>query len=223
MIKIGSIFNGRRLRSRLLLLVFVMAGFACNEGAKHALASDATIREIFTPSEINDLSTVMTFFEAQICDMLNVQSDSIIDCYNHFLMNVASAQRTGVIYIPVQFDAQQQMYTQLSPAAFKEIWVLGKGMNQETGEATERLALSYDGKFMRFLEALKADYPLLGAYHKSFSEERAMNATMIEAFLYNYHFYNLQDVRVRLLLAIHYLTINDMYERKNAAFESPGR
>ena len=212
-----------RFCGRLCMLIFLIAGLACNDKSKHAIANDPTIQQIFTPEEINDLSAIITFFEQQICDMLNVESDSITDCYLHLLFNVASAQRTGVIYIPIQFEAQQQMYSQLSPAAFTEIWLRGSGVNRETGAALERMTLSYDGKFMLFLESLKADYPLLGAYHQSFSEEHAITAVMIETFLYNYHLYNISDVRIRLLVALHHLTINDMYERKNAAFQSPGQ
>ena len=195
---------------------------ACQPAKKSPLQSDPTITEIFTEAEIHDLETILTFFDGQICNMLNVRSDSILDCYHTFLMNVAGAQRSGVIYIPVQFPAQKAMYARLSPAAFQEIWLRGAGINQETGETSERIALSSNGKFMRLLERLKEDYPLLGAYHKSFSEEHAMTSVMIETFLYNYQLYNMRDVRIRLLVAIHYLTLNDMYERKNAEFQGDG-
>jgi hypothetical protein len=135
---------------------------------------------------------------------------------------VASAQRTGTIYVPIQFAAQKKMYQKLSPGAFTEIWLRGIAVNQETGDTTERMNLSYNGKFMRFLETLAQEYPLLGAYLKSFREEQGMNSVMIESFLYNYHLYQVSDVRVRLLFALHYLTINDIYERKNEVFQSPG-
>jgi hypothetical protein len=75
--------------------------------------------------------------------------------------------------------------------------------------------LSFEGKYMRFLEALKADYQILEAYRKSLSEERMISRVCIETVLYNYHVYNIDDIRMRLFIALHYLTLNDMYERKN--------
>jgi hypothetical protein len=209
--------------SRRILPAMVCIGVfvACNKSATHPLEADPTIQEIFSPEEVQDLATIMNFFEKQICEMLNVRSDSVIVCYNRFLQNVASAQRTGVIYVPIQFEAQKEMYKQLSPAAFREIWLRGTGINQETGDTTVRMNLSYNGKYMQFLEALKDPYPLLGAYHKSFVEEQGMNSVMIESFLFNFHLYNLSDVRIRVLMGLHYLTINDIYERKSAVFQSP--
>ena len=198
------------------VLVLGGLGFmqACSEKSS-GLAADPTIKAVFTEAEILDLTTILDFFEHQVCDLLQVNPDSIRDCYQAFFNNVASAQTTGVIYVPVPFDAQKEMYTHLSDAVFKEIWLRGTAVNQETGDTTVRMNLSFDGKYMRFLEELKTDYQILEAYRLSLSQEHKISKVMIETVLYNYQQYNMEDLRMRLFIALHYLTLNDMYERKN--------
>lgn len=197
-------------------MIYAWSLQSCNEKqSKPQLAADPDIKTIFTEEEINDLTSILDFFEQQICDLTQVQSDSVLDCYQAFFKNVSSAQGTGIIYIPVPFHLQKEMYTRLSDAAFKEIWMSGTAVNQVTGDTTQRLTLNFNGKYMSFLTALRRDYELLEAYKRSFTEERKISTVMIETLLFNYHLLNMNDVRIRLFVALHYLTLNDMYERKN--------
>jgi hypothetical protein len=206
----------------LSLLILTLCGLcvlslqSCNKKQSSPLAADPDINTIFTEKEIEDLTIILDFFEKQICDLTQTRSDSILDCYQAFFKNVSSAQATGIIYIPVPFHLQQEMYTRLSDAAFTDIWLKGTAVNQITGDTTERLTLSYEGKYMSFLSALRRDYQILNAYQRSFTEQRTVSSVMIETLLYNYHLLNLRDVRMRMFVALHYLTLNDMYERKNA-------
>lgn len=198
-----------------LLCLFSMQ--SCQEKSGSPLAADPDIQAIFTDTEIEDLETILDFFEGEICELSQVRRDSILDCYDEFFKNVSTAQSTGIIYIPVPFHEQLEMYKSLSPSTLQEVWLVGTAVNQTTGDTTERFSLNVDGKYAEFLKALRRDYQILEAYQRSFLQERKMATPMIETLLYNFHLLNMKDIRIRLFVALHYLTLNDLYERKNNA------
>lgn len=190
---------------------------SCQNKSGSLLAADPDIKTIFTETEIKDLETILDFFEGQICELSQVRRDSILDCYDEFFKNVSTAQGSGIIYIPVPFHEQLEMYKKLSATTLQEVWLVGTAVNQTTGDTTERFSLSTEGKYVQFLKALRKDYQILEAYQRSFLQERKMATPMIETLLYNFHLLNLKDIRIRLFVALHYLTLNDLYERKNNA------
>lgn len=205
----------------VLLLVAVLPFQGCQKSDVSELAQNQTVKTVFSPGEIQDLEKILDFFETQICDLANVSRDSLYNCYQAFFKTVGKAQTTGVIYVPIPYAAQQQMYKELKGGGFNEIWMLGIGLNKANGETIERMRLNPDGKWMKFLDELSRQVTIMDAYTKSFREERAMSSLMIENVLYNYHLYNMHDVRMRLFVAIHYLTLNDIYSRKAEQFRGP--
>lgn len=175
------------------------------------------VQAIFTEAEIRDLNTILGFFETQICDLMQVYGDSTKHCYPPFFQNVASVDATGVMYVPVPFHAQLEMYKQLSPTAFTEIWLRGTAVDQVTRDTSYRMSLSFEGKYMQFLDSLVTDYQIIDSYRQALKSSRHISRPMIETVLYNGPQYNINDLRMRLFVAMHYLTLNDTYERKNNA------
>lgn len=186
---------------------------ACHTPVKSQLESDPLIASTFTAQEIADLDIILNFFETRICHAWNIPADRTLSCYDKFLEKIAVAQGTGTIYIPIAYHAQQSMYGKLSPAAFTDIWQIGKGADVETGETQYSMRINPDGNYTRFLDALRKEHLIFHAYVESFLSTQTLSGPMIEGILINYLQFDTQDVKVRLLIAMHYLTLNDMYER----------
>lgn len=178
------------------------------------LFGDPDIKFIFTKEEIEDLTIILDFFENEICDVQQVTSTNVEACYHALFENMLKSETTGTLYVPVPFHKQLGMYKTLTDGAFTDIWKRGTAVNQETGDTTIRMNLSLDGKYMQFLDSLNADYQILDAYKNSFKKEKKISRAMIETVMYNSQQYNLSDPRMRVFLALHYLTLNDVYERK---------
>lgn len=178
------------------------------------LFGDPDIKFIFTKEEIEDLIIIMDFFEHEICDVQQVTSANVESCYHALFETILKSEGTGTLYVPVPFHKQLDMYKTLTDAAFTDLWKQGIAVNQETGDTSVRMTLSYEGKYMQFLDSLNADYQILDAYKNSFRKERKISRAMIETVMYNSPQYNLSDPRMRVFLALHYLTLNDQYERK---------
>lgn len=203
------------MSSVFFAIITVISISSCQQEKYTGLAAYPDMRAIFTEAEMQDLETILAFFEHEICDLLQVPGDSVLPCYQAFIANVDHAQSTGVLYVAVPFDKQLELYEKLSDAAFTQIWLRGTGVDQATGDTVQRMNLSFDGKYMRFLDTLKIDHQIIDAYTRSFKDEHRMSSKMIEGVLYTAHLYDLSDLRMRLFIAMHYLTVNDMYERKN--------
>jgi hypothetical protein len=213
-------FCFRRIHAFLLATgiigsVIALSTTSCQRKTYEGLATYPDIRVIFTKREIQDLTTILSFFEHQICDMLQVRSDSVADCYQALFRNMERTQKSGFLYVPVQFDAQEEMYAQLDSTMFTEVWLKGTGINQETGDTVVRISLNHEGKYAQFLDSLKTDYPVLTAYINSFKSERKVTPKMIDSVLFDYRLLDMSDLRMRLFIALHYLTINDTSVRRN--------
>lgn len=200
-------------------IVFVLPVFFilhCQPAAHQGLDEDATLRSIFDSQELRDLHEILDFFETQICSRLRLPREQLDSCYADFFSIVEIAQGTGVLNIPVQYHAQMDMYSRLSASAFEEIWQMGYGINAVSGDTTWSMRLNPEGKYRYFLQAVQEDYMIFQSYYEAFQSTGQMTASMIETVLYNFRLYNMEDVRVRLLIALHYLTINDSFSREGA-------
>jgi hypothetical protein len=195
---------------------------ACTQKRAPALKGNATVEAIFDATEQEGLETILDFFETQICGLANVHRDSITNCYGMFFGSIRNARRKGMLYVPIQFPAQEAMYTRLTPELFSEIWVLGRGVDQTTGESVSRISLNAEGKYLLLLQRLRNKYASLDSYVQSFQEEKRLSSAMIESVMTDDDRFNINDPAVRLFLAVHYLTINDIYERKSIASGSRG-
>jgi hypothetical protein len=199
-----------------MILWSLVLALSCQQAEHSGLASYPDVRVVFSETEIGDLNTILNFFEHQICDLLQVQSADVRDCYQALFQMMERAEKTRILYVPVPFDAQKEMYSHLSATTFKEIWIRGTGVESATGDTLERIHLNFDGKYTQFLDSLKTDHRIIESYVATLKRELTINSTMIEGVMFNYRLYDMNDLRMRLFIAVHYLTINDMYERRNA-------
>jgi hypothetical protein len=73
-----------------------------------------------------------------------------------------------------------------------------------------------NSKYPKFLKELGKEYELIKNYSESLETSGGISPIMIGDILIikKHHQYDLNDIRLQLVLAIHYLTLNDQYERK---------
>jgi hypothetical protein len=200
-----------------LIVLFILIGFS--SASQENLKSNSTITTVFNESEIEDLTRILNFFEEHICSTQHVEISKLADCYQSFFERMEEAVETGDIELKIPFEEQLNLYKQINESTFNEIWVLGKTMRFNSSDPLEYsdtlkyLSIKYDGKYVKFLEELAIENNVLNFYHFSFKANGGISPSMIASLLTNYDIYNINDLRVRLVVAIHYLTMNDQFER----------
>lgn len=75
------------------------------------------------------------------------------------------------------------------------------------------LDLRTDGKYAEFLKKLGKENEVVQEYYEELQASVGISPGMAAHLLMNPEDYDVNDVRVKLLVAIHYLTMNDQYER----------
>jgi hypothetical protein len=193
-------------------LIFTILLSNCGTSAQE-LQSNSTIQEVFSTSEISDLNKILTFFESEICSDLTEVTDVNV-CYANFFSTLRSAVEEGEFPIDINFDKQREMYNELNDSTFANIWTINKSLKYKSKDTLQSISYLYNGKFANLLERTGKDYPIIEGYSESFKEAGDITPSITANFIKNPSKLNLNDPSVKLIVAIHYLTLNDQYLRK---------
>ena len=117
----------------------------------------------------------------------------------------------------VDFEKQKELYNSISKSTFEEIWVFGKATYPETGFELKSVGSKYNGKYQKYLSELGKKNNEIKDY-----ADRLIGAGDFESMgLLQQRIYqkptefDLDNLNVQLLIAIHYLTQNDQQKRKD--------
>ena len=188
----------------------------CSTNKPEKLQLDPTINSVFNEIESQDLQKILDFFENSICASENIKKENINDCYKKFFKRLKQeSEKDGNIYLKIPIDKQLKVYKNLKGSTFNEIWELGKSFPlNSTSDTLKYYSFKFDGKYIEYLKELGKTYKVINDYTESFMDAGDMSPTMWVNVLMDYENYNINDIRVKLFIAIHYLTLNDQSERK---------
>jgi len=195
---------------QLLLIVLILGLTNCSVG-QQKLSEDKTIRKFFSETEIQDLQPLYNFFIQSICS-----SDRELEsCYDDFFKKVKQAADSGSIHLQIPFEDQKEIYNNFQDSTFYQIWAFGKTWTRENpNETLSEVYYRWDGKFMNFLKEVGKKDEFIRTYHESVEAAGGPPPSLIAGIIMNYEKLNIEDTKVRFVIAIHYLTLNDQYKRK---------
>lgn len=178
------------------------------------LYSSSPINSIFTKVEIEDLEDILTFFSDQICTVEQLDTNYIKNCYFSYCERLkVESTETGIIDLKIPFDKQRILYKTIDDSTFYQIWSFGTYLTQNTSEPLVGIQLNPHGKYAAFLKSLGQEYQNVNEYYNDLVATGDIAPSMTAELLINYNDFNLPDQRIKLLMAIHYLTLNDQLER----------
>lgn len=186
----------------LLSLLFLF--ISCNTENSINLSSNHNIKKIFTAEEIEGLETLNQFFNSQICDETEKNEKQ---CYISFFRSMNANNKLGYVELNLDYKTQKAIYSQINQTTFDEIWSFSTNMYTDSiGE----IIYNRDGKFMAFIKEVAKEDMLIEEYLILYEEAGDIYPGMIE----KYHFKGNESQNFKLIIAIHYLTLNDRFERK---------
>jgi len=165
------------------------------------------VTNIFTGEEIQDLEKIVTFFNESICKSENIDSVDVDECYEQFFIRMHKAADSGKIDIQILHQSQDKLIADLDKNTVDQIWLrTDRIMGSDTLEA---LQYRRDGKFVEFLRALGQDNENVKDYVELLEIFGIVSPSMLSDPIVNYQEYNIQDKRMKLMIAVHYLTLNE--------------
>ena len=197
---------------KYLFLFFLFSTITgCGKKPNH-ISELVEIKLIFTESEIKDLELMFDFFNNSICD---VKDENLTDCYYDFFDKVKNAADSGSLYLHIPIDEQLALYDQFNDSTFYQIWAIGKSWNhKDTDDTLKSVYFRWDGKFFDFLEQIGDRNEFAKAYYESTQAAGGPNPALVAGITQNYDKFGIEDLEVKFILAIHFLTLNDEYKRK---------
>ncbi|MFB6320886.1 hypothetical protein [Saccharicrinis sp. FJH54] len=199
---------------KILLIAYCFLIISCSNTKKDDLKSNVTIREAFNDQEIKDLTMMMNFFEDQVVSLSNNKYPNREEYLKKYLTQLANNAENEGLFLNISFKKQKEMYSQISDSTFNQIWTIGKYWEFQSPDTLKYLFYNSKGDYIRFMNLLSEDDNLIRNYYEAFISSKNMSPTMIANVLMRYEELDISDIRIRLFIAVHYLTINDHFERK---------
>ncbi|PZX53259.1 hypothetical protein [Algoriphagus chordae] len=191
--------------------------------ALHSCKSQYSMVELnrnFTTEQIADLNKITEFFRSEMC--LSMESD-FKTCYEripHEYLEATGSQ----FWTKIDFEDQKKLYEQISESTFNEIWSYCESKYYPSETVAESLCANPKGKYQGFLTELGKTNLFIAKYAKRIRAYGSFNTLDIQYFdvLGDKKSLDLNDPNIQLILAIHYLSLNDQTTR-NAALSSKGK
>lgn len=175
------------------------------------------LKNSFSSEQIADLNKIADFFKNQVCS--NIDSD-FKTCYEQIPHEYLEATGNR-FWMNINFEKQKELYKQISKSTYKEIWMFCKSTEYKTGLETKSLCAVANGKYQKFLADLGKEKPRIAKYAERLNGSGDFNGSDIQYWeiLKNKKYFDLNDPNIQLILAIHYLSLNDQQTRNEKWIE----
>jgi len=200
---------------KIIQLLSLLILLSCSNSSNLDLQSNPTIESVFNESEIQDLSRILNFFNDQICSIQEVDRADLKYCYKSYFERLKRTEESGGdIELNIPYNKQQELYTKINKSTFDEIWNFGKTYNRRSPDTLKFMSLNYNGKYVKFLKEFSRENETMKYYYEQFEDAGCISPNLVASLLWGYEYYDISDIRMQLVVAIHYLTLNDNYKRK---------
>ncbi|MCK5676954.1 MAG: hypothetical protein KAH72_00555 [Flavobacteriaceae bacterium] len=166
------------------------------------------LNQSFEKKEINDLYKILNFFDNQI--MSSFKSKSMIESYDLFNVKDLELKDEGLIFGNIPFSKQKELYSSINKSTFNEIWNLGKSF-KENGRESSIVFIRTDGKYANYLQELGLKNNFIKIYIETIKNYNDIPPPLFYTITENYKNFDITDENIRLMIAIHYLTLNDNF------------
>lgn len=197
------------MRANILLICLTIVILGCLSDSK-TLSDYEDVNQRFEPTEIKDLEKIIGFFNTAICESEGIKDGNVLHCYEKYFKRMRKSEQTGKIEIAISYQDQEKLMNEISLDSFDDIlrykksWK--KGMHQASSIA--------EGKYVKFLKEVGNDHEKVKTYADRLAATGDISPSLVAEVLINYKDFDVRDDRVKLLIAIHYLTMNQHKEAR---------
>jgi hypothetical protein len=175
-------------------------------------SSTPELKASFSADQIADLNKITEFFESQICES---DKTNFKDCFEPILPDLIDLGYEP-IFERVNFQMQKELYQSIGKDTFNEIWNYCLSTNLKTNEKYQSLcAKGIDGKYADFLLEIGKKNKFVNEYaERLIASGDFESSTLLQQLIYtNKDSFDLENPNIKILIAIHFLSINDQEKR----------
>ena len=198
--------KARRMKS-LILFALLIFTIGCIREHSVLLSNDPIANKYFNKEEIEGLVQILNFFEDEIANQS--ATDNVIDSYELFFENIKPEMKIEEFDSIISFGVQKKFFSVLNPILFNEIWFYKKDYNPIIKDTVESIYYKWGGKYFDFLYAVSEKDKAIEEYFKDFTAAGDVSPSILAYSMMDYKIYDLKLERIRLIIAINYLTFNE--------------
>jgi hypothetical protein len=200
------------MNQAFIIFLFLISMGYCNAQVDFPkLESSDVISRHFSAQEINELQKILDFFDSELCEK---SSKDLAECYESFFSKVLKESETGDVYVKFPYSEQTELYRELDTAMFNEIWAYGKTWTHDVGDTLKYMDLNTQGSFQLLLKDIAKYNEGIKYYHEALLAVHGISPSMVGNIAYNASNYDISKSEIRLIIAIHYITLYDPFFRK---------
>jgi len=181
--------------------------------------STARLDTYFTPREIQDLKKIREFFRSEMCYGLDADFKTCFENTPHEYLELSG----NAFWTIIDYEKQKKLYQEISKSTFDAIWKKYPITYFPSEESGVHLAANVKGRYLDFLKSLGADNTEVAKYANQVEQTGGYDLVGLwySYILNDTKSYNLGDPNIQLMLAIHYLTLNDDNMRNREMMKNP--
>lgn len=175
----------------------------------------AELESNFTDQEIDDLKAITEFFIQSVCE------DKDFDqCYKTINHDSLMMQGTG-IWEKIDFTEQKKLYENISKTTFDKIWMYCESTYYPSETKSKAICAVATGKYQNYLADLGKVNPRIAKYADNIQASGIFSGLDLryQEILQPNSEFDLNDPNIKLILAIHYLSLNDEAKRNAHVIE----
>lgn len=177
--------------------------------ASQVLKRDSILTKYYDAEEIKQMQNILSFFDNYIIESCQ-NSDDISVCYQQYLDRLSASDSLN---LGVPFEEQRILYLkEIEPQLFRDIWTYSPGRaRKQDGSLQYHNSINYNptGRYRKFLKDVAEVEPYFNQYVEPITTAGDLSPSLYTGFAYDPSGLNFNDERHRLILAIHFLTVND--------------
>lgn len=174
--------------------------------------SNSELEKNFSKEQIKELKKLTEFFKKEVC----LNSESVFgNCFRK--INHDSLFINGVgIWNKIDFDKQKKMYEDIN-SSFEEIWLYCESTYYPEKTKAKSLCANTTGLYVKYLTDYGKTNPRIAKYVENILAAGIFSDLYLrhQEILNDNKSFDLNDPNIQLILAIHYLSVND-YAKRNA-------
>ena len=191
-----------------ITFVFLVLLIGCDRSEQHLLQTNKT----FTKEETTQLLKFLEDFDQVIATIENTGTTDIKTNYHSLFKKLKEQSKEGILNIGIEENVQERLEGYFDKDLSNELWSNMTSLSVNRIEVKDTIFLPFlnaQGKLFRMLEnELSLDYPIIKEGVRKINIMGEMSPALIADIIMGYENYNIQDDRVRLFIAIHYLGYN---------------
>ena len=173
------------------------------------LPQDTILTQYYDTEEIEQLDAIVAFFDKHVLQACQ-GSDSLAVCYQQLFDRLLNSDTLDV---GVPFGEQNEFQlSNLDRSLFHSIWTYSASRAHEpNGDSQYYNDINYNrgGQYWRFLREVSGAEPYFRKYVEPVEAAGDLPPSLYTGFAYNPSGLDFNDERHRLILAVHFLTVNN--------------